>query len=119
LPLLAELQAAYWLTGNAFETRHIGAFLEVAGGIAQVDGKASVTVRENTAVPPPVSQLDNPPSQSLDAYHKAGAGFAGAGAGAFLPFNAVTGVVADLRASALFPTSGFALSAGVSVTLGR
>jgi len=119
LPLLVELQGHYWLSGDAFATDRVGAFLEVAGGIAQVDAKTSVTVQENTAVPPPASQLDNPKTQTLDAYHKAGAGFAGGGAGVFIPFGGGSGVVADLRASALFPSSGFALSLGLSAALGR
>jgi hypothetical protein len=118
LPLLLEAQGHYWFTGKAFSTDDIGAFLMLSGGIAQVDGKATVTVRENTAIPPPVSQLDNPPVQQLDAWHKSGSGFASAGVGAFLPLSGRFGVLADLRGSALFPTPGFALGVGVSAALG-
>jgi hypothetical protein len=118
LPLLAEAQGHYWFTGKAFSTDAIGAFVMLSGGIAQVDGKATVTVRENTAIPPPVNQLDNPPVQSLDAWHKSGVGFASAGLGAFLPVSGRFGVLADLKASVLFPTPGFALGVGVSVALG-
>jgi len=118
LPLLAEAQGHYWFTGKAFSTDAIGAFVMLSGGIAQVDGKATVTVRENTAIPPPVNQLDNPPVQRLDAWHKSGSGFASAGIGAFLPVSDRFGVLADLRASVLFPTPGFALGVGVSAALG-
>jgi len=118
LPWLVEARGHYWFTGEAFSSEHVGAFVLVSGGIAQVDGKKSVTVREDTSVPPPVGQLDNPPLQRLDAWHKSGVGFAGAGLGAFLPFGERFGVLADLRAIVLFPTPGFGLSAGISMALG-
>jgi hypothetical protein len=118
LPLLVEAQGHYWFTGNAFSTDDFGVFAILSGGIAQVDGKATVTVSENTAVPPPVSQLDNPPVQRLDAWHKSGVGFAAAGIGAFLPVSGRFGLLADLKASVLFPTPGFALGVGVSAAFG-
>ena len=118
LPWLVEARGHYWFTGKAFSSEQVGAFFLLSGGIAQVDGKKSVTVREDLSVPPPVGQLDNPPIQRLDAWHKSGVGFAGAGAGVFLPFGERFGVLADLRAIVLFPTPGFGLSAGISMALG-
>jgi hypothetical protein len=113
-----EAQGAYWLSRRAFSTRVVGTFLELSTGLAQIDGKAKVTVTENQTVPPPVSQLDNPPQQSLDASRKSGAGFVGAGAGVFFPFGGGGGLLADLRVLQLFPSSGTALSLGVSGALG-
>ncbi|HVW24110.1 MAG TPA: hypothetical protein VHC69_02000 [Polyangiaceae bacterium] len=118
LAFSAEVQGAYWFSQQAFSTNGIGPFVELSGGLAEIDGHSKVTVREDTSAPPPVSQLDNPPQQSLDAYQKAGAGFAGAGAGLFIPFGARAGLVADLRVLQLFPSSGTALSLGVSGALG-
>lgn len=118
LAFSAEVQGAYWFSRSAFSTKNIGTFLELSGGLAEIDGHSKVTVRENTAVPPPVSQLDNPSPQTLDAYQKAGAGFAGAGVGMFLPFGQHAGLLADLRVLQLFPTSGTALSLGVSGAFG-
>jgi hypothetical protein len=118
LPVHLELQAQYWLTGDAFSTETIGAFLIASGGISQVDGKTSVTVREDTAVPPPIDQLDNPAVQRLDAYHKSGSGFAGAGMGLFVPVSGGFGIGADLRASMLFPSSGVALGLGLNAAFG-
>lgn len=118
LAFSAEVQGAYWFSQHAFSTKSIGPFIELSGGLAEIDGHSKVTVREDTSAPPPVSQLDNPPQQSLDAYQKAGAGFAGAGAGLFIPFGAGAGLVADLRILQLFPSSGTALSLGVSGAVG-
>jgi hypothetical protein len=121
----AEAMGAYWLTGDAFSTKHLGAFLQLSGGVTEIDGSAKVTVTETPTifqvpggVVPPSSQLDNPPTQTLDAYKKAGSGFASAGIGTFLPFGSASGLLADLRFSALFPTTGFAASLGISGVLG-
>jgi hypothetical protein len=121
----AEAIGAYWLTGDAFSTKHLGAFLQLSGGVAEIDGSAKVTVTETPTifqtpggVVPPASQLDNPPTQTLDAYKKTGSGFASAGIGTFLPFGSASGLLADLRFSVLLPTTGFAASLGVSGVLG-
>jgi hypothetical protein len=118
LAFSAEVQGAYWFSQQAFSTKNIGTFIELSGGLAEIDGHSKVTVREDTSAPKPVSQLDNPSQQSLDAYQKAGAGFAGAGVGMFLPFGQRAGLLADLRVLQLFPTSGTALSLGVSGAFG-
>jgi hypothetical protein len=118
LAFSAEVQGAYWLSQHAFSTKNIGTFIEISAGLAEIDGHSKVTVHENTNAPKPVSQLDNPPTQQLDAYQKAGAGFAGAGVGVFLPFGQRAGLLADLRVLQLFPSSGTALSLGVSGAFG-
>ena len=121
----AEAIGAYWLTGDAFSTKNLGAFLQLSGGVAEIDGSTKVTVNETPTifqtpggVVPPSSQLDNPPTQTLDAYKKTGSGFASAGVGTFLPFGLASGLLADLRFSVLFPTTGIAMSLGVSGVLG-
>jgi len=118
LAFSAEAQGAYWFSNRAFSTKVVGTFIELSTGLAQVDGKQKVTVKEDPAAPPPVSQTDNPSQQTLDAYQKSGAGFAGAGFGLFLPFGGASGLIADLRVIQLFPSSGTTLSLGVSGALG-
>ncbi|HEX4336575.1 MAG TPA: hypothetical protein VH062_11715 [Polyangiaceae bacterium] len=118
LSFSAEANGAYWLSDHAFSSRAVGTFVELSAGLAELDGKGKVTVKENTAVPPPVSQLDNKPTQSLTTYQKAGAGFAGAGAGLYIPFGRRAGLLVDLRVLELFPTSGTGLSLGVSGAFG-
>jgi hypothetical protein len=121
----AEAIGAYWLSGDAFSTKQIGTFLQASGGVAEIDGSASVTVNETPnvfqtqgGIVPPANQLYNPPTQKLDAYQRTGSGFAAVGAGVFLPFGSASGLLADLRFMLLFPTSGFAMSLGVSGVLG-
>jgi hypothetical protein len=118
LAFSAEGQGAYWFSKRAFSTKVVGTFVELSAGMAQVDGKQKVTVKEDPSAPPPVSQTDNPPQQTLDAWKKSGAAFAGAGVGLFLPFGAGSGLIADLRIIQLFPSAGTALSLGVSGALG-
>jgi hypothetical protein len=114
----AELMAQYWAGRRAFRTDRVGVFGQVSGGVAEIDGSVKVKVTETPGVIPPPSQLDNPSSQTLDAYKKTGSGFASFGLGMFLPFGSASGLLADLRFIALFPTSGFALSLGLSGALG-
>jgi hypothetical protein len=118
LSLSAEAEGAYWLSSHAYSTRVVGTFVELSAGLAEVDGKSKVTVRENTMVPPPVSQLDNPATQPLSAYKKAGAGFAGVGAGLFVPVGRRAGLIVDLRVIQLFPSSGTGLSLGLAGAFG-
>jgi hypothetical protein len=118
LAFQAEAQAAYWFSRRPFATEVVGTFVELSAGLAEIDGKGKVTVTENQSVRPPASQIDNPPRQSLDAYQKGGAAFAGAGIGMFLPFGKAAGLIADLRVLQLFPSSGTAISLGISGALG-
>ena len=118
LALQVEAQGAYWFSRRPFATEVLGTFVELSAGLAQVDGSGKVTITENQTVPPPVSQIDNPPRQSVDAWQKGGAAFAGAGVGMFLPFGGASGLIADLRVIQLFPSSGTAISVGISGALG-
>jgi hypothetical protein len=118
IPFHGEAQLAYWLTGKAFENRTVGVFVAGSVGFAQVDARSTVTVLEDPHTAPPAQQIDNPPSQRLDAYRRGGPGFGGAGLGAFLPIGATSGLLVDLRGIALFPTGGAAMSLGVSGVLG-
>jgi hypothetical protein len=120
-PLLAEIQGAYWLSQKAFSTKNVGTFIELSGGLGQMVGHGSVTVRENLAVPPNPTQLDNTRNngvQKLDAYQNSGLGFFGGGLGVFIPFGAGSALIADLRLAAFFPTSGAALSLGAGMAFG-
>ncbi len=77
-----------------------------------------MTVAENQAVPPPPSQPDNPPVQTLDAYKKTGSGFAELGAGGYLAIGRQHGAVLELGVMQLFPSSGTALFLSLGYVLG-
>lgn len=120
-PLEAEVQGAYWFSEKALSTKHVGTFIELSGGLGQMVGHGSVTVRENLALPPNPNQLDNIRNngvQKLDAYQNSGLGFFGGGLGLFIPFGAGSALIADLRLAAFFPTSGAALSLGAGMAFG-
>ncbi len=106
LPVHAELRAAWWPLGPAWQVGKLQPYLLVSGGLAEIDAHASVTVQEDRTVLPPPEQLDNPDSQTLDAYKKLGRGFAGGGLGAYYGFDEVGGVFVDARALFMFPSSG-------------
>ncbi len=116
-PMHAELRGQYWLSGEAFPSQ-FGSFVFAGAGVAQIDAKGSVTVTEDTSVPKPPAQLDNPDTQELDAYKKMGLSFVAAGAGVYLPFGSTHGVVADLKAMALFPDSGIAFELELGYAFG-
>lgn len=110
LPFHGELRAAYWFGSAPFVGTGFRAGLFAAGGIAQVDSTWQVDVVEDTSKPPPAAQPTNPPSQTLDAYQKAGTGWVGGGlslAYAFLPSSAF---VLHLKVMQLFPSTGTVLA---------
>lgn len=116
LPLHAEGRLAYWFTGKAYG--EVSGFAFVAGGVGQIDSKTEVTVQEDPNAPPPTAQLDNPPTQKLEAWKKSGVGFGALGAGAFFALGRTHGIEIEGRVSYLFPTTGVAFSIGLGYVFG-
>lgn len=117
LPIHLEGRLAWWPGNGAYASR-FAPFLFVAGGIAQVDGHIDVNVVENRKAPPPASQLDNPPKQTLTVWRKAGAGFAALGVGVFVPMGDTHGLLLDLKGMFLFPSLGAAAGLSLGYALG-
>jgi len=118
LPFHIEGRLAYWFGSDVFSTNGFRPFIFASGGAAQVDTHFSVAVRENTALVPPPSQIDNPPAQALDAYRRMGQAFAGGGAGLMYAFTPGTGIVLDVKYMRMFPTGGDVLSPELGFALG-
>lgn len=114
-----EARVSYWL-GQAYPEHGIAPFAFVGGGVGEVDARYSVDVRENTSVPPPPEQLDNPNYQTLDAYKKLGVGFGSFGVGGYYGFGASGGILVSAKGMLMFPSSGFVgeLELGYAVGLG-
>ncbi len=108
-PLHFEARAAYWFD-RPFSPDSFTPYIFAAAGAAEIDAHLGVDVVENQSVPPPPNQLDNPPTQHLDAYKKMGSGFGGVGVGGYLPFGQANGALFELMLLELFPSSGTALS---------
>lgn len=118
IPLSAELHLSYWVLGPAHRPSGVQPYILAKGGATEIDGAFQVTVVEDQSAPPPPNQPDNPPSQELDGYKKMGAGFAGLGAGFFLPAGAAHGPSLELCVVQLFPSTGTALTLSLGWSLG-
>jgi hypothetical protein len=79
-------------------------------GARVLDARASEKISEDTSVPPPAYQLDNPDAQTLDAYKRMGTGFVGAGLAASFTVASGHALRAELPISIFFPSSGVAFS---------
>jgi hypothetical protein len=118
LPIHAELRLAWWFGSDVFSTAGFRPYVFIAGGVAQVDSKFNVVVHEDPSIPPPPSQIDNPPAQALSAYRRMGQGFAGGGAGIMYAFTPAVGLFLDAKYMALFPTAGNALAPEFGIAVG-
>jgi hypothetical protein len=131
LPVHAELRVAYWIGVNPFARTGFRPFVFVAGGMAQVDTKVSVNVREdptgyNGQTEPPWIVYNqnkdpiqyNPSSQSVDAWRKSGQSFAGGGIGTMYAIKANNGPVFDIKVSQMFPTAGTVISPEIGWMMG-
>lgn len=118
LPLHAEARLSYFLSSGGMSGGGFVPYIFAGGGVAQIDVKKSVPVIENRNVPPPPSQIDNPPGQMLDAWKKSGATFAALGGGVYWALGHENGILAELKLMQLFPSSGTAAALDVGYTLG-
>ncbi|MDI3285805.1 hypothetical protein [Polyangium sp. 15x6] len=114
LPFHGEVRAGYTFGARPFARPGFRGSLFVFGGIAQFDTEYQVFVEEDTTKPPPASQLDNPPSQTLSAYRKSGTGFVGLGAAATYAFSPSLALSAALKFTKPFPSTGTVLSPELS-----
>jgi hypothetical protein len=118
LPFHIEGRLAYWFGSDVFSTNGFRPFIFASAGAAQVDTRFSVVVHEDPTIPPPPSQIDNPPAQALDAYRRMGQGFAGGGLGLMYAFTPGAGIVLDAKYLRMFPTPGNVLSPELGFALG-
>ena len=118
MPFHAEARLGYWLLGPAHRATGFSPYVLFNAGLGEVDGKSKVQVVEDPNAAPPPNQPDNPPTQELDVYKKAGSGFAGIGIGVFLPIAAGHGPTLELGLMRLFPSNGTALALSLGYALG-
>jgi len=115
LPLHLEARLAYWFGDEPFAKRGFRPYVFAAGGLAQVDARTRVTVVESTR---PSYQPDNPAEQILVVWKKMGQGFAGLGGGVVYNLTESSGIVAEVKAMMMFPSSGMVLEPTVGYTFG-
>jgi hypothetical protein len=107
LPLHAEVRANYWFGTDPFASSSLRPYLSLSAGVAEVDGHVLVEYYDAT-----------PAKGTLDAYRKAGRGFAGLGFGVMIPFAGSSGIVPELRALEMFGSSATAFDLSIGYALG-
>lgn len=129
LPLHAELRAAWWFGANPMAKKGIRPFVFAGGGMAQVDSKVSVQVRElepatssgytdpndpaNSDIIDDYSGQQNPRTQTIDAWKRMGKSFVQVGGGVMYAVTPKGGFVGELKLMAMFPTSGIVLAPSI------
>jgi hypothetical protein len=121
-----EARFTYWIGKNPFKKTRLRPYVAAFGGLAEIDDKFTVTIREcplgdagcNEFRPGPVTPGNYPPQQDLTVWHRAGGTFAGVSGGVMIPVGSKQGVMAELKVQGLFPNAGFAVSPSVGYALG-
>ncbi len=115
---MASSASGYWFGDGVFARPGVRPFIHAEIGFAQADTHTTTVVHEDSRKAPSASQLDNPPTQTLDVYRRMGQGFAGAGLGLMLAPRSDLAFLVELRAMQLFPTLGTVIAPNASFALG-
>lgn len=112
LPAHVEGRLAYWFGSDPFARGGLRPYLAVFGGLGQVDCNVPIDVY--------TSEVDAQAGRTttLDAWKKAGTGFAGLGAGLLYALAPRTGPYAEMRGMQLFGASGTAMSLQLGYSFG-
>jgi hypothetical protein len=121
LPFHVEVRGAYWFGTDPFSHKGFRPYGFLGGGMAQVDTKVEVSVREietcpadgckvcaDTACANPVQR--NPQTQKVEAWRKAGQGFVGLGGGVVYAVTPDIGILGELKISYMLPTPNLVIS---------
>jgi hypothetical protein len=108
LPFHAEVRGNYWFGTQPFERQGIRSFVNLAAGLAQVDSSVTAQVIDQQV------GTTNIQRSRVTVWKKTGTIFGALGIGGMYPLTENTGIVAELRAMILLPSSGttIALQAG-------
>lgn len=123
LPFHGELRLAYWFGKNALGKKGIRPYVHVGGGMAQVDGKVKVTVRDCSSAANPAAcqagtDASGAPAKDLDAWRKMGQGFITAGGGVAYAFKENIQAQLNLNFMFMLPTSGVVLQPSLGIGYG-
>ncbi len=134
LPFHLEGRGSYWFGKDPFSRVGLRPFGFVAGGMAQVDTKVEVSVREKTCNPGtaadapagacvvPDKDLNdyqyNPETQKVEAWRKAGQSFVGLGGGVMYAMTPNSGVIGEIKISYMLPTPNIVVSPTIGYVMG-
>jgi hypothetical protein len=105
------VRGKYWFGRDLFTRRGFRPFVNLGGGLGQVDAKLAVTIYDPT-IPNKAQQ-----TPQLDAYRKLGQGFISAGGGFMYAFAPNHGLVVNLNFMFMLPATGFVLEPSVGYQL--
>src|SRR5580658_106996 len=100
LPVHAEGRVSFWFGHDPLSRAGFRSFALVAGGVAEVDAGVQVDVYASTQA------YAMGQSQNYVAWKKTGLGFAAEGLGAMYAITPSSGIVLELKALEMFPTTG-------------
>lgn len=108
VPFHAEARGNYWFGADPFASQELRSFVNVAAGIAQVDSAVSTQLIDQQL------GTGNLQRSRVTVWKKTGTVFAALGFGGMYPLTERSGIVGELRAMLLLPSSGtsIALQAG-------
>ncbi len=107
VPIHAEARVGYWFGSRPFADAGLRPYVTLQGGLAQIDAKVEVPVRD--------------PAQgdiTVDAWRKTGTAFVGGGAGAVYAFNEGNGILLEVRVMQMLGASATGGGAQLGYTLG-
>jgi len=114
MPFHAEVRAAYWFGQNPLAKRGLRPYVQVGGGLAQVDAKVIVKVEDNGSQ----AARDLGTETTADAWKKLGQVFIEGGGGAVYAITPSFGVQLNLNAMVMLGSSGFALEPSLGAVVG-
>jgi tetratricopeptide (TPR) repeat protein len=100
LPVHAEGRVSFWFGHSPLSRAGVRFFALVAGGVAEVDAGVQVDVYASTQA------YATGQSQNYVAWKKTGLGFAAEGLGAMYAITPSSGIVLEMKALEMFPTTG-------------
>jgi hypothetical protein len=113
IPFHAELRGNYWFGTQPFEHKKIRSFVNLGAGLAQVDASVSAEVIDQE-----IGGAGRVQRSRVDVWKKTGTLFAALGVGGMYPLTENSGIVAELRAMLLLPSSGTTIALQAGYTYG-
>lgn len=111
LPVQVEARGKYWFGRRPMGRSGFRFYLTLNGGMAEVAASIQTFVFDPMS-PNPMQ------AQSKNAWFHMGRGFAGGGAGVMYAITPMMGVILELRAMEMFPTSGQNFAAQLAYAIG-
>jgi len=110
LPLHAEARVAYWFGSHPTARTGLRPFVVLSGGVAEVDAKRRFVAQD---VRPPYDSNYN-----LQAWRKAGQGFAALGGGIMYALSPSSGITVELKVLQMLGTSATGVAGQLGYALG-